>query len=345
MSPLVKFALLSDPRFIKHRSPSRHVERPERLEAILELLATRTLATELVPFPLRLANDEELLRAHRPEVLRTVQELTEQGGGHIDPDTYVNEHSDTAARLAVGSGIDLCRAVLSGEFDRGFALCRPPGHHATPLRSMGFCLYSTVALVALACRDLAERILIFDWDVHHGNGTQDCLYADDGTCFISFHQGRFYPGTGYPDERGEGPGEGLTYNVPLPAGCGNDEYLAAYYRLVRPIIRDYDPQLIIVSAGYDAHKDDLLGGMAVTSEGFAQLAQLVCEDAEATSAKGKVVGFLEGGYHLGGLAESVLSTLEVWTQTRKVEVHQPQRMDPTVLKLLARLQTDFLSPG
>lgn len=337
----MKFGLVSDPRFVKHESPTRHVERPERLEAITERLQTRTFATELTPFPLRAATDEELLRAHRPSVLEAVRLLTEEGGGHLDPDTYLNEHSDLAARLAVGSGIDLCRTVLKGELDRGFVLARPPGHHATPTRSMGFCLYSTVALVALACNDLASRILIFDWDVHHGNGTQDCLYSDGGTCFISFHQGRFYPGTGYPDERGEGPGEGLTYNLPLPAGCGDDEYVSAYYKIVRPILRRYDPQLVIVSAGYDAHKDDLLGGMRVTAEGFAKLARLVEEDALATSAKGRIVGFLEGGYHLGGLADSVMATLDVWTGTRTLEVPEPHRIDPTVQKLLVQTQSRF----
>lgn len=338
----MKFGLVSDPTFVKHYAPSRHVERPERLEAILEALQGRTFATELIPVSTRLASDEELLRAHHPSVLAAVQELTEEGGGHLDPDTYLNSSSDTAARLAVGGGIDLCQAVLRGEFDRGFVLGRPPGHHATPSRSMGFCLYSTVALVALACKELAPRILIFDWDVHHGNGTQDCLYSNPDTCFISLHQGRFYPGTGYEDERGEGPGEGLTYNLPLPAGCGDPEYLAAYYRLVRPIIRRYDPHLIIVSAGYDAHRDDLLGGMKVTADGFAKLAQLVAEDAEATSAKGRVVGFLEGGYHLGGLADSVMETLDVWTQTKTPEVPEPHRIDPIVLKQLAVARTRFL---
>ncbi len=337
----MKFGLVSDPRFIKHECPTRHVERPERLEAILEQLKGRTFATELTPFPLREATDEELLRAHQPSVVEAVRALTEQGGGNLDPDTYLNEHSDLAARLAVGSGIDLCRAVLKGELDRGFVLARPPGHHATPSRSMVFCLYSTVALVALACRDLAERVLIFDWDVHHGNGTQDCLYDNGDTCFLSFHQGRFYPGTGYPDERGAGPGEGLTYNLPLPAGCGDDEYVSAYYKIVRPILRRYDPQLIIVSAGYDAHKDDLLGGMTVTAEGFARLAQLVQEDAEATSAQGRLVGFLEGGYHLGGLADSVMATLDIWTGTRTVAVPEPHRIDPMVQKILVQAQTRF----
>ena len=178
---------------------------------------------------------------------------------------------------------------------------------------MGFCLFSTVAIVAKACAQAGHRILVFDWDVHHGNGTQDCLYDHEGSCFVSIHQSPFYPGTGYPDERGEGAGLGSIYNIPLPAGCRDAEYLLCYDKIVGPLIKKYDPHLILVSAGFDAHKQDLLGAMQVTREGFAQLAQRVSQDSRQTAAQGRLVGFLEGGYHLGGLAESVEATLEVWT--------------------------------
>lgn len=307
----MRFGLVDHPTFLLHKTHG-HVERPERLEAVREALSPLRHAGKFVKLDARLATDDELLLVHQPEVLALIKEVTEHGGGHLDPDTYVTIYSDQAARLAVGGGIDLCRAVAKDELDRGFLLARPPGHHATPTQSMGFCLYSNVAIAAKACSDLCERLLILDWDVHHGNGTQDCLYNDGSTCFISLHQAPFYPGTGTLDERGQGPGQNLTYNLPLPAGCGDADYLAAYSRIVRPIIRRYDPQLIVVSAGFDAHQLDPLGGMKLTTPGFATLATLVAEDAQQTSAKGKIIGFLEGGYDLNGLSTSLTVTISAW---------------------------------
>ena len=336
----MRFATANDPTFLKHKTAS-HVERPERLAAVQEMLEKTEFSIPFLPVATREATDEELLLCHEPEVLERVVKLTENGGGNLDPDTYVNAWSDRAARLAVGSGIDLTRAVLQGEYDRGFVFCRPPGHHATPTKSMGFCLYSTIAIVAKACADLAQRILIFDWDVHHGNGTQDRLYDHSGTQFVSIHQGQFYPGTGYPDERGEGEGKGAIFNIPLPRACGDAEYLETYKTLVRPIIRQYDPELILVSAGYDAHQDDLLGGMNVTAQGFAQLAEYVKEDALATAAKGRIVGFLEGGYHLGGLSESLRETLRVWTGDSSAVTPNTRDCNDQIKRLLKRLSDDF----
>lgn len=337
----MRFALVEDAAFLQHRAPD-HVERPERLQAVTEALAPLRESAGLRNLSARPAGDDELLLVHEPEVLEAVEQATQVGGGSLDADTYVNEHSDRAARLAVGGGIDLCRAVARGEFDRGFLLARPPGHHATPTRSMGFCLYSTVAIAARACSDLCERILILDWDVHHGNGTQDCLYQDGNTCFISLHQAPFYPGTGQPGETGAGPGENLTYNLPLPAGCGDQEYLATYFRLVRPIVRRYDPQLILVSAGYDAHRKDPLGGMRVSTDGFAALAALVATDAEKTSANGRLVGFLEGGYDLHGLASSVAATIKVWSGLEQQEPPPPEHCDENVSRLLGLAEKRFL---
>ncbi len=337
----MRFGLINDPAFLQHDIPG-HVERADRLKAIAEALKPLRARFSFEERAAREATDEELLLAHRSSVLQTVQDLTEQGGGSIDPDTQVNLHSDRAARLAVGGGIDLVRAVAQGELDRGFLMARPPGHHATPTRSMGFCLYSTIAIAALACRDLCPRIAILDWDVHHGNGTQDCLYDDGGTLFISLHQSPFYPGTGHLDETGAGAGEGLTANLPLPAGCGDPEYLAAYFRVVRPLLRRYDPHLILVSAGYDAHSKDPLGGMKVSTEGFAQLAALVEEDARETSAKGRLVGFLEGGYDLAGLSSSVIATLEVWTGLRELKPQPPARVSESALRILDQAERNFL---
>ena len=338
----MKFALVTDPVFREHRS-AQHVERPERLEAIEQALAASALKNKLTAFPARRATDEELLSCHLPRVLRTVAELTAAGGGQIDADTYVNESSDEAARRAVGGGIDLCQAILDGEFQRGFLAARPPGHHATPERSMGFCLYSTIAIAAKHCAAQGKRVLVLDWDVHHGNGTQDCLYAHPGSCFISIHQSPFYPGTGYSDERGVGEGEGLTYNVPLPAGSGDAEYGECYRTLVRPIIRRYEPEIILVSAGYDAHHQDLLGGMNMTAAGFGQLATWLAEDAEAGSAQGRLVGFLEGGYHLGGLAESVLATLNSWTSSSSAKSPDPGKVKDSVQRRIQELASAFFA--
>lgn len=338
----MRFGVVDDPVFLLH-SQAGHVERPERLKAIREAMVLLRQEVEIIDRTARRATDDELLLLHEPELLAKVEELTAVGGGQCDPDTYVNAHSDLAARLAVGAGIDLCRAVLAGELDRGFLLARPPGHHATPTRSMGFCLYSTIALAARACRELCERILILDWDVHHGNGTQDCLYSDGATCFISLHQAPFYPGTGQPGERGVGPGEGLTNNLPLPSGCGDEEYLATYHRIVRPVIRRYDPQLILVSAGYDAHRKDPLGGMRVSTDGFAELARLVAEDAEKTSANGRLIGFLEGGYDLHGVSSSVAATIKAWATRQPPEQEPPNGVDKHLLRLLDLAEKRFLA--
>lgn len=336
----MRFALVDDPTFLAHDIPG-HVERPDRLRAIARALKPLRERFDFLDLPARLATDEELLLAHKPSVLQAIRELSQQGGGSLDPDTQMNASSEKAARLAAGAGIDLARAVAKGELERGFLLARPPGHHATPNRSMGFCLFSTVAVAALACRDLCSRIAILDWDVHHGNGTQDCLYSDGGTLFVSLHQSPFYPGTGRLQERGEGEGAGLTANLPLPSGCGDDEFLSAYYRIVRPLLRRYDPQLILVSAGYDAHAKDPLGEMKVSTEGFAKLSALVDEDSRATSANGRLVGFLEGGYDLDGLASSLVATLEVWTGVRQASAVPPERVKASVAELLEEAERVF----
>jgi acetoin utilization deacetylase AcuC-like enzyme len=336
----MKFALLTHPDFQKHETPG-HPERPGRLKAIHDNLEKAEFGCPLTAFAARPATDEELLLCHRKKVLETVADLTAEGGGNIDPDTYVNQWSESAARLAVGGGIDLCRAVLAGDFDRGFVAARPPGHHATPTRSMGFCLFSTIAIAAKACAAEGKRVLVFDWDVHHGNGTQDCLYDHGGSCFVSVHQSPFYPGSGYPDERGEGAGRGSIYNVPLKAGCGDAEYLLVYDKIVRPIIRKYDPHLILISAGFDAHEQDLLGSMQVTREGFAQLAERVSQDSYETAAQGRLVGFLEGGYHLGGLAESVVATLQAWTGGDPPRASSAGRPDDRIKRQVLELASRY----
>jgi len=287
--------------FLRHET-GQHVENRTRLEAIFRVLEQRTDWTRIAPTP---ALDEELGLVHPSSVIQKVEQIAAAGGGAIDADTLVSPLSAQVARLAVGAGLRLLEETLTVSRGRGFAALRPPGHHATPQRSMGFCLYSNVAIAALHARRLGvKRVLVFDWDVHHGNGTQDALSFHPEIDVISFHQWPLYPGSGWYDERGQGN----LYNLPLPAGCGDPEYIYAFYHLVRPLLERKQPELILVSAGYDAHHQDPLGSMAISSSGFGQLAGLLakwCPDAH-------IVGFLEGGYAPLALAESVAATLEAW---------------------------------
>ena len=317
----MNIALLTSPEFLLHDTGS-HVENAGRLRAVESELKGLEGLTRRLP---RLASDEELLRLHEPEVLERVRRASAAGGQWLDGDTFCSKDSDRVARLAVGGTLDLVSSVLSGEFERAFALGRPPGHHATPERSMGFCLFSTIALAARHAVVVGglERVFIFDWDVHHGNGTQDCLYSDPSTCFCSFHQSPFYPGSGALRERGERAGEDLTYNLPLPAGMGDAEYLYAMEELVKPVLLAYDPQLILVSAGYDAHRDDPLGGMRVTTGGFRKMARLISLWSNQTAAQGRIVGVLEGGYDAVALGQSVRATLEAWMETPVATAEAP----------------------
>lgn len=312
----MRFGLIDDRLFLEHDTAD-HVENAGRLRAIYQQLPEEGFQ-RLQPRP---ATDDEIKLCHSASVIEKVEAASAAGGEWLDPDTFVSARTAEVARMAVGGCIDLVKAVAGGELDRGFACVRPPGHHATPSRSMGFCCYSNVAIAAKACADLAERVLIFDWDVHHGNGTQDCLYDDPNTCFISTHQYPFYPGTGHPDELGQG----LNYNLPLLMGWGDQEVFHFFEELVAPIIRRYQPHLILVSAGYDAHERDLLGQLRVTTEGFARLAQRVLEVSMETPAQGRLVGLLEGGYHPQALADSVEATLAAW---REPSPSSPMELKP-----------------
>ncbi|MBI3927967.1 MAG: histone deacetylase [Armatimonadetes bacterium] len=317
----MKLGLVTDPRFLLHDT-GNHVENRTRLEAIAAALDRSGLRERTVPVAPRPASDGELLWLHSREMIQRIEEASAGGGAWLDPDTFASPESAGVARYAAGSVMELAGMVARGELDRGFAAVRPPGHHAVPTRPMGFCLYSNLALAARYCalRAGVERIFVFDWDVHHGNGTQDCLYQDGANCFFSFHQYPFYPGTGALDERGEGPGAGLTCNLPLPGGMKDADYLWAFDELVVPVAERYDPQLILVSAGYDAHRADPLGGMNLTTQGFRGLAQRISRLSRRTSARGKVVGVLEGGYHTSALADSVAATLEAWLAPEDPEI-------------------------
>ena len=292
-----------DPVFREHDAGPGHPERPERLDAVRRGLREGGIEGDLVALPPRAATREELLRVHTAD---HVDRLASAAGRRVrlDPDTAMGPRSWAAATRAAGAVVDAVGKVLDGALDRAFCSVRPPGHHATPRQAMGFCLLNNVALGAAAAlaRGL-ERVAVIDFDVHHGNGTQEAFWSDRRVLFLSSHQSPFYPGTGSLDEMGEGRGRGFTVNLPMPAGLGDGEYRRAYREIVEPIGRVFDPELVLVSAGFDAHRDDPLGGMALSAAGFTELMD-VCLGVASGAARGRLVAVLEGGYDIDGIAEA-----------------------------------------
>jgi acetoin utilization deacetylase AcuC-like enzyme len=240
-----------------------------------------------------------------------VDRLAAAAGRHarLDPDTSTGPRSHAAALAAAGAVVDAVERVLDGALERAFCAVRPPGHHARPDHAMGFCLLNNVAIGAAAAlaRGL-KRVAVVDFDVHHGNGTQEAFWRDPRVLFVSSHQFPYYPGTGDLDEVGEGDGRGFTVNLPMPAGLGDGDYRRAYREIVEPIGRAFDPELVLVSAGFDAHRDDPLGGMALSGAGFAELAD-ACLGVASGAARGRVVAVLEGGYDLRGIAEGTAAVV------------------------------------
>jgi acetoin utilization deacetylase AcuC-like enzyme len=306
--------LVYDDRYLEHYPSPGHPERPERLEAVLGGLRAGGLLERLTPIPARPAERSELEPVHNPEYLDLARrEIVEQRRPFLSTgDTEVCDQTWEVALWAAGGVLAAVDAVVSGEVANAFCAVRPPGHHATPYRGMGFCVLNNVAVAARYAqrRHGAERILIADWDVHHGNGTQATFYRDGSVLYFSTHQWPFYPGTGPAGETGEGEGAGTTINVPLPAGSGDTELLAAFTDRLRPAAEAFRPDLVLISAGFDARQGDLLGGLEVTDEGFDRLTRIVQEIA-ARHAGGRIVSVLEGGYTLAGLASAVATHLDV----------------------------------
>jgi acetoin utilization deacetylase AcuC-like enzyme len=292
-----------DPVFGEHDAGPGHPERPERVEAARRGLREARLFDALVAIAPRVATHEELLRVHSPAHVDRVA-ATEGRRVRFDADTATGPRSYAAATRAAGAVADAVGKVLDGTVERAFCNVRPPGHHATRDRPMGFCLFNNVAVGAAAAlaRGLT-RVAVIDFDVHHGNGTQEAFYADARVLYVSSHQFPFYPGTGALSEVGEGEGRGFTVNLPMPPGLGDGDYRRAYREVVEPIGRAFDPELVLVSVGFDPHRDDPIGGMAVTAAGFAELMD-VCLAVASGSARGRLVAVLEGGYDLDGIAES-----------------------------------------
>jgi acetoin utilization deacetylase AcuC-like enzyme len=300
-SPRVAF--YDDPAYREHDSGPGHPERPERLEALVGGLRKEGLLERLIVLRPRPAASAELLRVHTREHVARVA-ASEGRTVRFDPDTQAGPRSYRAALLAAGAVVDAVDRLLDGEIDRAFCAVRPPGHHATADRAMGFCLFNNVAVAAAhALHRGLKRVMVIDFDVHHGNGTQDIFYADPRVLYLSSHAFPFYPGTGALDEVGEGPGRGFTVNLPMPESSGDQAYARIYRTVVEPIGRAFDPQLVLVSAGFDAHRGDPLAGMELTREGYAELTD-VCLAIASGSAKGRLVAALEGGYNLEAIAGS-----------------------------------------
>jgi acetoin utilization deacetylase AcuC-like enzyme len=280
----------------QHLTGHGHPERPERLEAI----ASAFEAAGLKPTPILVepASRQDLLRVHAAEHVDTIERVCATEGIYPDPDIVVSNGSWEAALLASGGAIASCRAVIEKQFDNAFCAMRPPGHHAEHNHAMGFCLFNNVAVAArwLQAETGVKKIAILDWDVHHGNGTQNSFYDDDSVYYASMHQHPHYPGTGFPDERGK---NNTNLNIQMPAGTDPDTWLDAIERIILPEFERFDPDWLLISSGFDAHRLDPLGGQLLEPAHFAEMTRLV-----RPCAGGRIVSLLEGGYHLGALGES-----------------------------------------
>jgi acetoin utilization deacetylase AcuC-like enzyme len=297
---------LYHPRYLDHETGS-HPERKERLLAIVELLKSGGLYDGLEHVKPRPATSDEICMVHEPEYN---DYLAGYGGGYLDMDTVFSPQTYEVALCAAGGCLETLKAVVETGMP-GFAAIRPPGHHAFPDRGSGFCVFNNVAVSArYAQREQGlERVLIFDWDVHHGNGTENIFYGDPSVLYCSMHQWPFYPGTGSAQDTGDGKGEGYTVNLPMSAGSGDADYLFAFDSLFAPIVEQFKPELVLVSAGYDCHRDDIIGGMRLSAGYFAAITQKLLDLAKK-NAGGRVLALLEGGYGLEGLSRGVYNTLD-----------------------------------
>lgn len=311
-SPSKTVQIIEDARYRGHTAPEGHPERPERLVAISESIDLFRDRAEIATA--RPATPEEIARVHEQRMIEVLAATQNEPPGHLDADTYFSPQSYEVARLAAGGSIDLAKRVLGGEVQSGLAAVRPPGHHAEANRSMGFCLFNNVAVAtrALQAEMGNPRILIFDWDVHHGNGTQHSFESDPDVLYISTHQFPFYPGTGDFNEIGSGRGLGSTINLPMPAGCGDAEYVGLIQRIVVPSALAFAPDLILISCGFDAHRDDPLASMDLSIDGYRAMASLMRSLAESLCG-GRIAYILEGGYALSGVREGACAVLESLT--------------------------------
>jgi acetoin utilization deacetylase AcuC-like enzyme len=305
-----RLAVVDDPFFDEHRAPEPHPERPERLAAARRATAAVAARSGRLDVLVRPATHDELSRVHTS---RYIEQLGRAAGDSLywDEDTYSAPKSVDVALRAAGGAVELVETLLSGQTQRGVALLRPPGHHARPDGAMGFCFVNNVAVAAAHARARGvERVLVVDFDVHHGNGTQEMFYATPEVLFVSLHQYPFYPGSGAAKETGSGDGRGYTVNVPLGPQATDETYAAAFDRIVAPLASEFAPGLVLLSAGFDAHRDDPLGQMSLTEAGYRGMTRRL---VGALPKETPIAAILEGGYDLAALEASLTATLEVLT--------------------------------
>jgi len=335
----MKTGIVYDPIFLNHNQPG-HPENANRLRSIINELTEKKLLEKIEQVKSRVAEVDEISFCHNKEYVEYVKEFSEKGGGHLDPDTYSNKYSFESASTAVGGSIDLTKSVISGKLKNGFSLVRPPGHHALSNKSMGFCLFGNIAIAAKVAltQPGINRVAIVDFDVHHGNGTQALIGDDPNILFISSHQYPFYPGTGSINEIGTGEAERTIVNIPFQAGVGDTGFKAVYEEVVIPSIEKFNPDLILVSAGFDAHWDDPLANLTLSLTGFNWISRNLIELANKICT-GKIIFFLEGGYNLDvlkfGVANSVRALLGI--EMFEDPIGRALKPEESVQKLIGQL--------
>ena len=306
-----KTVIIKDNNYLKHITGDGHPESHKRLEVLYAMLKDPDMDGSFLEISPRAAKREEILLNHTPEYFKQVAATEGKSLSGLSADTLTSEGSFRAALLAAGGMFKGIEMIQTGEIKRAFLLQRPPGHHAEKGRAMGFCIFNNVALGAHYARKVLglRRVLIVDWDVHHGNGTQHSFEGDSSVLFFSTHQFPHYPGTGLYTDAGKGKGEGYTINLPLGKGYGDSEYVAIFEKILKPVALEFGPDLILVSAGFDIHMADPLGGMKVSTKGFALLTRSIMNIADA-SCGGRILFCLEGGYNLDVLKSSVKAVLK-----------------------------------
>jgi acetoin utilization deacetylase AcuC-like enzyme len=338
---MARTGIVKDKRYMLHQMGEFHPESPERLKVVYQMLEDPGLKGYLEEVPPRKAEIEELLSVHSLDYIHLIASTDGKEYTYLDPDTQTSAGSYEAALLAAGGVCNVTSRVYTGELKNAFALIRPPGHHAERDRAMGFCLFNNVAIGARFAQKSfqLERILIVDWDLHHGNGTQHAFENDPSVLYFSTHQSPYYPGTGSLRETGTGAGQGYTVNIPLTTGFGDAEFITLYERVLTPIALQFNPELILVSAGFDIYMEDPLGGMNVTPEGFAGLTRSLMDIAQKC-CQGRIVFVLEGGYSLKGLRDSVRAVLQEMAGLTKSmtksypESTNPERINPFIEQII-----------
>lgn len=308
---MISTGVVWDSAYLGHVTDDGHPDHPRRLEPLYSRLADPAVSRRFTTIAPPAASDEEILLVHSHTYLKQVKATTRRAAASLSADTLTCDRSYRVATMAVGGLIEAIRQVIAGTMHHAVVFARPPGHHAERSRAMGFCIFNNVAIGAMVARQHlgVARVMVVDWDLHHGNGTQHVFERDPTVFFFSSHQFPHYPGTGHFTETGLGPGEGTTMNVALGKGCGDGEFVEMYRRLLVPVAQEFKPELILVSAGFDIHADDPLGGMKVTPSGFAGLTRLIVDIARQI-CNGRVVFCLEGGYDAEALAESALAMID-----------------------------------